>query len=210
MKQRNRYVQYGCGFCAPETWLNFDASPLLLFERWPLVGRMLAMGREPLPPNVRYGDIVKGLPIAAQSCDAVYCSHVLEHLALADFRLALRNTHSILRAGGVFRMVMPDLEFLATQYLADGSPSAASDFMRRASLGQETRGRGIVDLLRLWLGHSRHLWLWDFAAAASELDAVGFVAIRKAMPGDADEPAFRDVEREDRWIDAFAIECRRA
>jgi len=28
---RDAYVQYGCGFCAPATWRNFDASPTLRF-----------------------------------------------------------------------------------------------------------------------------------------------------------------------------------
>src|SRR5882724_7131927 len=32
------YVHYGCLFCAPESWLNFDASPTLRFERIPILG----------------------------------------------------------------------------------------------------------------------------------------------------------------------------
>src|SRR4051812_43659884 len=108
------YVQYGCGLSAPESWRNFDASPTLRLQRLPVVGRRLHGGGLPLfPSNVEYGDIVRGLPVSPGSCRGVYCSHVLEHLALADFRTALRNTRAILRDGGIFRFVLPDLELLA-------------------------------------------------------------------------------------------------
>lgn len=62
------YLQYGCGWCAPEGWLNFDASPTLRFERLPLIGRLHTRNAERFPANVRYGDVVKGLPPADGSC----------------------------------------------------------------------------------------------------------------------------------------------
>ena len=115
------YVQYGCGCSAPGGWRNFDASPTLRFERLPLIGRLYTKNKSRFPANVAYGDIVKGLPIAPGSCDGVYCSHVLEHLSLDGFRTALRNTHGLLRPGGVFRLVVPDLEYYAKRYLSDPS-----------------------------------------------------------------------------------------
>ena len=60
-------VQFGCGFTAPETWLNFDASPTLRVERLPLVSRLYTKNEQRFPPNVEYGDIVKGLPLAPKS-----------------------------------------------------------------------------------------------------------------------------------------------
>ena len=66
-------VQYGCGSSAPEGWLNFDAS---LRVRLGIRGKVF-------PRNVRYGDIVRGLPIKAikdGTAKAVYASHILEHL----------------------------------------------------------------------------------------------------------------------------------
>ena len=69
------------------------------------------------PQNVEFGDIVRGLPIEEGSCRAIYCSHVLEHLALDDFRVALHNTYRYLAPEGVFRFVVPDLKVLATDYV---------------------------------------------------------------------------------------------
>ncbi len=98
-KRMRKYLQYGCGWSAPKGWRNFDASPTLRFERLPLIGRLYTRNGQRFPENVEYGDIVKGLPVAAQSFHGVYCSHVLEHLSLADFRTALINTWRILKTG---------------------------------------------------------------------------------------------------------------
>src|SRR6266487_4619922 len=102
------YVQYGCGISAPAGWLNFDASPRLRLERIPGVRAILGSTMGLLfPPNVRFGDIVRGLPIPDGNAYGVYCSHVLEHLAREDLAPALRNTLRILRPGGIFRLVVP-------------------------------------------------------------------------------------------------------
>ena len=89
------YLQYGCGFCVGKDWLNFDSSPTLRIERLPVIGNVLgriAGNSRRFPKEVKYGNIAKGLPIAENSVRGVYASHVLEHLALDDFRKALRNT----------------------------------------------------------------------------------------------------------------------
>src|SRR5437016_6228704 len=119
------YVQYGCGLCAPAGWVNFDVSPTLRLQKIPLLGRFVTHGGPTFPKNVRYGDIVRGLPVAPGSCAVIYCSHVLEHLSLADFRTALRRTYEYLHPGGVFRFVLPDLEKLARDYV-DSSDARAS------------------------------------------------------------------------------------
>lgn len=203
------YVQYGCGFVAPPHWLNFDASPSLLLERVPALGRFYNRAGPRFPDSVRYGNIVRGLPVPKGSCVAAFCSHVLEHLALDDFRTALRNTRRMMAEEGVFRLVVPDLEALARRYLADERPDAASYFMRESCLGRDTRPSGLPDFLRLWLGNSQHLWMWDYSSLVSELESAGFVSIRRAMPGDASDPAFSLVERRDRWVNSIGIECRR-
>ena len=203
------YVQYGCGLCAPSEWLNFDASPLLRLQRIPLAGRLAARGEVRFPANVRYGDIVQGLPLEAGTCRAVYCSHVLEHLSLNDFRIALTNTRRLLRDGAVFRLVVPDLRAAAQRYSSDLSEAAAMTFMQETSLGLVRRGRGVMGLLRAWLGNSQHLWMWDFASLQHELAAAGFRNIRRASYGDSADPMFTAVEEESRWVDAVGIECRR-
>jgi SAM-dependent methyltransferase len=208
--QTGEYVQYGCGLSAPDAWLNFDASPTLRLQRMPAIGRLLTRGGPVFPASIRYGDIVKGLPVAPASCIAIYCSHVLEHLALEDLRKALRNTHTYLRPGGTFRFVLPDLEHLAREYLASSATQPAMAFMEAAMLGQQRRARTPVSIAREWLGNSRHLWMWDFRSLEPELRQAGFTAIRRAQFGDWTDPRFRDVEDRSRWDNCLGVECQKS
>jgi ubiquinone/menaquinone biosynthesis C-methylase UbiE len=202
-------VQYGCGLSAPAGWRNFDASPTLRLQRLPVVGRWLTPGRVRFPDAVEYGDVTRRLPLADASCDAVYCSHVLEHLSLADLRLALRETRRVLRSDGVFRGVMPDLEVMIRGYANDDTPAASVKFIRDTLMGVEARSRGLKAVAEHTLGNSHHLWLWDYKGIAAELEAAGFRDIRRAGFGDSGIAAFAGVEEEDRWTNSLGFQCRK-
>lgn len=209
--QRNKYVQYGCGWSAPKTWRNFDASPTLRFESLPILGKLYTKNQSRFPNNVEYGDIIKGLPVPNNSCKAVYCSHILEHLSLEDFRTALRNTYKILEPDGIFRLVLPDLEFAINTYLEDfSSHEAAYNFMKGTSLGKEKRVKGLKGFVVEWFGNSQHLWMWDYRSLERELYDAGFCKIRRAQYGDSKEVMFNDVEKKGRWENCIGIECSKA
>lgn len=203
------YVQFGCGLCAPPEWRNFDASPTLRLQRLPMVGPLLVRNGPRFPRNVEYGDVTRGLPVSNDSCRAVYCSHVLEHLALQDLRAALAETLRILRQGGVFRLVVPDLSRCISDYLKKDSPNAAIEFMRDTLLGKETRTRTLRGFVIEWLGHSHHFWMWDYNALDHELKKAGFVDVRRAHFGDAADPLFHDVEEAGRWDGCLGVEAKK-
>ena len=161
------------------------------------------------PENIKYGDIVRGLPLEDQSVDVVYCSHVLEHLSLEDLEIALRNTYKILKPGGTFRLVLPDFRTLVDQYINSDSELAAVKFMRDTGMAFEKRPRGFKNFVLEWLGNSRHLWLWDYPSLSSYLKNAGFTDIRRAHFGDSEDETFKTIESEDRWLDALGIECKR-
>jgi SAM-dependent methyltransferase len=198
------YVQYGCGLSCPDGWINFDASPTLRLQRLALVGPLFRRGGTIFPDNVRYGDILAGLPIADGSADGVYASHVVEHLSYEDFWTALGNTFRLLKPGGLFRLVVPDLEVRARSYidkLRQGDPDGNSWFMRSSLLGAESRSRGPVALLRSAFGHNAHLWMWDEASMAAALRKAGFIEVRRCSFNDSADAAFRLVEEESRFRD---------
>jgi len=202
-------IQFGCGFSAPDEWVNFDASLTLFYEKIPLFGKMFTKNNIRFPGNIRYGDIVKGLPVADNSCLAVYCSHVLEHLALDEIDTALKNVFVMLKTGGIFRMVLPDLEYAIQQYRADTSPQAAETFMRGTGLGRQKRLKSLPEfLITLW-GRSQHLWMWDYRSLEKKLMEVGFSNIRRAEMGDSSDPMFQWVEDAIRWQNCLGIECRK-
>ena len=205
------YVQFGCGLCAPASWRNFDAGPAFWIERnLPILKpTLIKRGFPDYPANIEYGDVIKGLPVAPGSAEAVYCSHVLEHLALDEFRATLRNVLTYLRPGGTFRFVLPDLESLVRSYTSSTDSEAASRFMRDAYLGVDSQGKGMSRLLRMLFGRSAHLWMWDERSMSQELAAAGFTAIRRARMGDNPDPHFAAVEDAGRWDSCLGMECRR-
>ena len=201
-------IQYGCGLCAPETWVNFDSSPTIFLQRLPLLGKAFAgKGFPEFPRNIRRGNIASGLPLDEGSVDAVYCSHVLEHLSLLDLRAALKETHRILKLGGVFRFVLPDLEYYIQQYTDSDDSDRAHEFLEATMLGVKARPKSFGGLLREWFGGSKHFWMWDFGAMSNELEKCGFVGIRRAAFGDSVYPAFSEVEDSGRWENCLGVEC---
>jgi hypothetical protein len=146
------------------------------------------------------------------SCFGVYASHVLEHLPLNDFYIALENTKRILRPGGVFRLVVPDLESIAREYLhrLDGhevTPNAT--FFEMSCLGQKVRKRGLAGIAYYYLNNSEHRWMWDAPSLFSALSEAGFTAIRRCAFGDSTDPMFSLVEDPGRFEGAIAMEaCR--
>jgi len=178
--------------------------------------------RRELALNARYGDIVKGLPVPDDSCRGVYCSHVLHHLALVELRMALTNTYRMLESGGVFRLVVPDLEYLVQRYLTDSATDAVHRFMLSSCFGYAMYSTGLRAAVKDYLTQAhrhRRKWMWDYKGLAEELRRAGFVDIRRAEIGDSEDPMFQVVESPRRWNErdpekgwwerALGIECRK-
>ena len=62
-------------------------------------------------------DITIGLPFSENQFDAVYHSHVIEHLDSKHGIELIRECFRVLKPGGVARIVVPDLEKIAKLYL---------------------------------------------------------------------------------------------
>ncbi|MEQ8538037.1 MAG: methyltransferase domain-containing protein [Coleofasciculus sp. D1-CHI-01] len=204
----SRFTQFGCGLCAPERWLNFDMSPLMRLQKIPVIGKLVPSGLfGRYPKNVHYGDIVKGLPVADESVEFLYCSHVLEHMSLEEVRCALANCYKHLQPGGIFRLVVPDLEIMAKAYISSNNPEAAHEFMRITWLGKEYRKKDMFSFLKECLTGNIHLWMFDYNSLCLELKSAGFKNIRRARFGDSNIDVFCDVEDPKRWTLELGIQC---
>jgi hypothetical protein len=211
--KKSEYVHYGCGpYCAPRGWNNFDASPTLRLQSLPAIGRLIAPRMHvTFAPGIQRGDIRDGLPgIGPDSCIGVYCSHVLEHLSYKDCLLALTNTYRILKPGGRFRLVVPDLEWAAREYVRAvdrNDPSANRQFLKATRLGQIARPRGLKSRVIAAFGNSEHLFMWDVISLTQALKIAGFTQVRPCSFNDSEDPMFHLVEEESRFQKAVALEA---
>ncbi|WP_254640144.1 methyltransferase domain-containing protein [Chitinophaga sp. GbtcB8] len=214
MMNGNRlYVQYGSGpYTAPAGWKNFDASPTLRLQQLPVIGKLLKKRMHvAFHPDALLGDILKGLPgIPENSCDGVYCCHVLEHLSYADCITAVRNTYHILKPGGIFRCVLPDLECAARRYidnLQGNDREANVKFMEETLLGRQQRVRGMRQLIQTAFGNKEHQYMWDHVSLTHQLQQAGFRQVRRCAFNDAADEMFKRVEEEIRFQNAVALEA---
>ena len=200
-------VQFGCGLSAPNGWKNFDASPTLRIQKIPIIGRVLTRHRVTFPAGVCYGDVLKGLPLKDGEVDNLYCSHVLEHLSHDDFHLALAESYRILKPGGEFRIVMPDLRAYVKNYLESTSDTASVAFIRQSMLGVEKRPRGLFSKLIDSYGNHQHLWLWDEKGTINSLKEAGFKSAESYEFNKTESSAFAEVQDESRFYSAVSVRC---
>ena len=91
------YLNVGCGDTYHPEWTNVD---------------MAAHG-----PGVRSYNLLKRWPYSDGRFQAVYHSHVLEHFPREKAEGFIRECFRVLRPGGVLRVVVPDLENIAREYV---------------------------------------------------------------------------------------------
>jgi len=205
IKNKKLLVHFGGSYSgpAPKEFLNYDSSPTLIYERIPLIGKIYKKNKEFFPLNVMYGDIVKGLPLEENSIEGIYCSHVLEHLALNELKKSLRNIYKLLKKDGIFRAVLPDMKSHSIKY-SNGEISSI-EFLKATGLGTLNRNRSLKEMIINHFGGSKHLWMWDFESMKKELLECGFIKVREAFFNDSLNKKFNLVETEGRWKDEPVI-----
>lgn len=134
MRERT-LVNLGCGSRYHPEWVNID---------------VVALG-----PGVIEHDLSTGIPLADGSADVVYHTAVLEHIRKKDALAFMKECHRVLKAGGIIRVGVPDLECICRLYLEklEGGlamkPGAAQDYdwILLEMLDQLVRERGGGEML---------------------------------------------------------------
>lgn len=90
-------LNVGCGKHYHEDWVNLDLQSN--------------------DPKVLCHDVNQGIPFSEDKFEAVYHSHILEHLSPQQGRELIYECFRVLKPGGTLRVVVPDLEEIAQLYL---------------------------------------------------------------------------------------------
>lgn len=93
---KKAYLNIGCGNIYSSDWNNIDFIKNKDIVRW---------------------DIRKGLPYPDSSMDAVYSSHLFEHLSPREARNLMTEIRRVLKTGGIVRTAIPDLQRVCEEYL---------------------------------------------------------------------------------------------
>jgi predicted SAM-dependent methyltransferase len=92
-----KLLNIGCGYITHPKWTNLDIMPT--------------------NPIVQSFDFRRGLPAQSDTVDACYSSHVLEHAKCEEAIFLIQDCFRVLKSGGIIRIVVPDLETIAREYL---------------------------------------------------------------------------------------------
>lgn len=202
-------LNIGCGALAPDGWLNVDASPTLRASKIPLLGRLVRLDPAHIAPNAVYRDIVAGPPLEPESCDLIFASHVLEHLPLADAHIMLDRVFVALKPGGIFRVIVPDLDAYIADYLRDPSPGAAEKFMERSGIGATRSRVGLRARMREALSNARHQWMWSSASLQAYLQSFPMEVSIRCGHEDVGDQRFLAVEQAKRHVNAVCLEAKK-
>jgi predicted SAM-dependent methyltransferase len=203
-------LHLGCGLNVVEGWVNIDGSWNARLAKLPRLRRALAATgiiprestRVEWRADLRILDVRDPLPFAANSCDAIYASHLLEHLFLDDAQRLLRECFRVLRPGGTLRLVVPDLRAIVREYNGErvfynsdefAAMPAADRMNRRLLFRGVSPARGNV-LMRIYAAlkdFQTHKWMYDaeslvFYVRNAGFDEVSERAFRESRIADID------------------------
>jgi predicted SAM-dependent methyltransferase len=134
-----KYLNLGCGSRFHKDWINIDFVSL--------------------SSDVIEYDLTKGIPLDENSVDVVYHSHVLEHFSKIEGINFINECNRVLKPKGIIRIVVPDLEQLALEYIkALNKVSEDNNSMNEANynwsvielLDQLVREKSGGEMLEFW------------------------------------------------------------
>jgi SAM-dependent methyltransferase len=221
LKQSEK-LNLGCGPNAPSTWLNLDGSWNAWFSNHPNLRKALetfgviTKTNKGAVWNVRplVHDLRKPLPFKENTLGAIYASHVFEHLFRADALQLLSECRRVLRAGGVIRLVVPDLYSMVVDYLqrknGENNPdkTTAADYLNER-LGFRSpdppMGNAFFKFYSVWKDFHSHKWMYDSDSLIRCLERAGFQEVAEKEFLVSDISGIEEVEDPGRVLDGAGI-----
>jgi predicted SAM-dependent methyltransferase len=127
-----RFLNLACGdhYVTSDLWENCDFAPK--------------------SKSVRQVDLLNGLPYENNTFDLVYCSHFIEHIPRNEVLNFLRECIRVLKPNGMIRLVLPDFENIAREYInnIDKGEFLHAEFNIVEMIDQCTRNESGGELLK--------------------------------------------------------------
>ncbi len=226
-------LNLGCGnkTCNSKEVISMDWSVSLVLKRnfflRIILSKFLSKERykkiNNLPNNIIVHNLRKGIPFENNSVDAVYHSHLLEHLDRSNVREFLMEVFRVLKPNGIQRIVVPDLYLLCKSYinnyeqcnLKNEISERHDDFVsaileqsvRKEAYGSSKQNKIMRIIENTILGDARkrgetHQWMYDKVNLSNILKEIGFKNIKVQTFSKSDISNWKkyrlDLDNEDR------------
>lgn len=194
-------VNLGCGIIALPGWENYDKSPVMLLRKVPFLLKALVKFKvltpshvQSWPDNVQRRDLTKPLPQKDATVEAIYSSHMFEHVYLTEARALAKEAFRVMAPGGIIRLALPDGELWARQLIeSDGNEEAGAHYNERLGAYPVVRPKG-RRMFTFMMGGSAHKWQPTRGLIRSMLEEAGFADFRELAYQQGDLPQLTEVE----------------
>lgn len=206
MKRKIIKINFGCFETGLSGWINVDnARRHIIISKIPGLAKALYIFKILRKPiynlhsqgkfrNIVYGDATKRMKFKSNSVDYIYSSHMLEHIYPKGVKFFLFECKRVLRKGGVLRLLLPDIEYSARQYLKSvKDPNSANTFSKLIYATSFKEGY-----------KNSHKWMYDKYSLSKILKDVGF---SKVIVGKFKKGSFPDVEKLDSHDHSLILEA---
>ncbi len=192
-------LHLGAFNCPLEGWTNTDVTPHLYIARVPglawLLHRLGRMGQARYQEHARgvfrqlhYLNANRRWRMADGSLDAIFSSHMLEHLSLRSARLCLAESHRCLRPGAVLRISVPDLDLHVAAYRPEQALTWATDLFEANEVAEK----------------NMHHFMYNFDSLKALLREAGFSQVHRRAYQTGVCP---DIKRLDNRPDSLFVEA---
>jgi SAM-dependent methyltransferase len=208
-------INIGCGDTPTKGWRNYDNSwstrlakkKVLTYILWK--SGFLSEAQDKFisfanNENILWANGIKRIPENDSTTDAVYSSHMIEHIEKEDVALFFKEVRRILKSGGIIRLAVPNIKYQVDNYLKDGD---ADKFIESTYLTRKQPKTIIAKIKYLIIGDRNHQWMYDGKSLCNLLSSAGFEEPRILETGLTTIPDPGMLDLKERSLESVFVEA---
>lgn len=192
----------GCGTVFLKDWLNIGYWSHLEH------GQLYSNPNQTENTILLNYDLRYGIPAEDESLNAVYHSHLLEHLTFKEGLAFLGKVYNALKPGGIHRIIVPDLRAFAQAYLEDND-LLLKKYQEHVLAGEAEIYQTKASIFMGMLHNHGHQMGYDWETLSWALKITGFKKIRQTLFQESDMSDIKEIEEYSplRALESLCVEC---